>query len=504
MSTETGLPDPSTPIDPGCPASLGKRFVRGAAWSLAGTVAAQGLALLASMLVARLLGREEFGRFDVVNGTVLMLGVFAGMGFGLTATKFVAQYRSSDPERAGRILALSLVFTAGGGGLAALLLAFFANPLAGRVLNAPTLELPLKLAAALLFFTALGGMLNGALAGFEAFRAVAGVNFLRGALIFPLMIVCAWRWGLPGAVLAQALTALVWCAGAFAALNRHRRTYGVRIRCRGMSGELPVLWSYSFPALLGGVLVTPFLWVANALLANRPGGYSDLGLLGAANQWRNVLMLLPTIFTNVTLPIIASGLEQEGNPDTNRVMEISQGLAILSVVPAVVALVFGSDLVLRCYGRDFTGGVPLFALMTAGVGLAGIGNAGNAAIQAHGRMWMAVLMNLSWSAVYMAVVGALVGPWGGLALASGFLAAYAVLVAWGYLYIHRCGLVSRGMLTRTLGASAFVVAVTVPAAFAPTGWRLALLAPVLAVAVTLSYKAWIDPGLRAKIRERFR
>jgi O-antigen/teichoic acid export membrane protein len=467
-------------------------------------VAAQGLALLGSVVVARLLGREEFGRFDVVNGTVLMLGVFAGMGFGLTATKFVAQCRTSDPERAGRILGLSLAFTAVGGGVAALLLVLFARPLADQVLNAPALELPLKLAAALLFFTALGGMLNGALAGFEAFRAVAGVNVLRGALIFPLMLACAWQWGLPGAVLAQTLTSLAWCAAAGAALNRHRRPYGIRVQCRGLRVELPVLWSYSFPALLGGVLVTPFLWLASALLANRPGGYSDLGLLGAANQWRNVLMLLPTIFTNVTLPIIASGLETEGSPDTERVMEISQGLAILSVVPAVVALVFGSDLILRCYGRDFTGGVPLFALMTAGVGIAGIGNAGNAAIQAHGRMWMAVLMNLSWSAVYMAVVAALVGPWGGLALASGFLAAYAVLVAWGYFYIHRSGLVSRGMLTRTLGASAFLVAVTVPSAFIPTDWRLILLVPVLAVAVALSYKVWIDPCLREKIRERFR
>ena len=67
---EAGLPEASP---------LGLRFARGAFWALMGTVVSQGLFLLASMALARLLGKEQFGGFDVINGTVLMFGVFAGL-----------------------------------------------------------------------------------------------------------------------------------------------------------------------------------------------------------------------------------------------------------------------------------------------------------------------------------------------------------------------------------------------------------------------------------------
>src|ERR1022692_3038167 len=42
----------------------------------------------------------------MIQSTVGMLGIFAGLGLGITATKYVAELRSHDPERAGRIIAL--------------------------------------------------------------------------------------------------------------------------------------------------------------------------------------------------------------------------------------------------------------------------------------------------------------------------------------------------------------------------------------------------------------
>jgi len=48
------------------------------------------LALLGWIVVARILGKEEFGQLAIVQSTVGMLGVIAGLGLGLTATKHVA------------------------------------------------------------------------------------------------------------------------------------------------------------------------------------------------------------------------------------------------------------------------------------------------------------------------------------------------------------------------------------------------------------------------------
>ena len=53
----------------------------------------------------------------MIQSTVGMFGVFAGFGLGLTATKHVAEFRQSDPDRAGRIIGLSGLFAIGPGGL---------------------------------------------------------------------------------------------------------------------------------------------------------------------------------------------------------------------------------------------------------------------------------------------------------------------------------------------------------------------------------------------------
>jgi O-antigen/teichoic acid export membrane protein len=159
---------------------LGLRLAKGAFWSLAGALISRGLALLASIIVARILGKEGFGELGIIQSTVGMFGVFAGFGLGMTATKYVAEFRTKNPERAGRVIALSNIVAIVSGGVMSLILVFLAPWLARSTLAAPHLTLFLQIAAGLLFLSALNGAQIGTLAGFEAFRTIAKVNFWAG------------------------------------------------------------------------------------------------------------------------------------------------------------------------------------------------------------------------------------------------------------------------------------------------------------------------------------
>ena len=92
--------------------SLRARFTTAAFWSIAGAVVSRGCVLLASIACARLLGKTGFGELGMIQSTVGVFGIFAGLGLGLTATKFVSEFRDSDPERVGQILGLSSVTAA--------------------------------------------------------------------------------------------------------------------------------------------------------------------------------------------------------------------------------------------------------------------------------------------------------------------------------------------------------------------------------------------------------
>ena len=134
---------------------VGYRLAKGAFWSMAGAVISRGLMLCASIFVARILGKNGFGELGMIQSTVGMFGVFAGFGLGLTATKHVAEFRQSAPDRAGRIIALSALVAVASGGLMALSLFIFAPWLAEHTINAPHLADVLRIGALILFITAL-------------------------------------------------------------------------------------------------------------------------------------------------------------------------------------------------------------------------------------------------------------------------------------------------------------------------------------------------------------
>jgi O-antigen/teichoic acid export membrane protein len=286
--------------------SLDYRLAKGVFWSIAGAVISRGLILIASVLVARMLGKTVFGELGMIRSTVAMFGVFAGFGLGLTATKHVAEFRQSDPDKAGRIIALSNLFAIVSGGLMALGLFIFAPWLAEHTINAPHLAGVLRIGALMLFINALNGAQIGAMAGFEAFKAIARVNLFVGLISFPILVCGAYFGGLIGAVWALSINFGVNWLLNHLALNKEARRYRVPFTFRNCRREISVLWKFSLPAALCGSMVGPVNWACSALLVNQPAGYSEMGIFTAANQWRMAILFIPSLVVQVALPLFSS------------------------------------------------------------------------------------------------------------------------------------------------------------------------------------------------------
>lgn len=238
-----------------------RRLARGAFWTLAGSVAARLLTIPISVILARWMGPSKYGELGVINSSIDLFIVFAGFGLGLTATKHVAELRQSDPERAGRILALSTV-TAGITAAATAIVFFLMAPyLAAHALNAPQLGGPMRISSLVLLLAAINGAQLGGLYGFEAFRATARIQAVIGVINLPLTLVGYWLDGLNGIVWSMvACRSVDWLLRRLALMDAAKQA-GVPFSLRGWTREFPVLWKYSVPALLAGILVAPVNWV---------------------------------------------------------------------------------------------------------------------------------------------------------------------------------------------------------------------------------------------------
>ncbi len=401
-----------------------------------GGVASQLLALAASITVARILGSEVFGEFGMIRSTAMTFGSLATFGLGLTATKHVAELRTSAPERAGRIIVLSGVFAACTGIFMAIVLCLAAMPLAQHALCAPHLAGMVRVGSLVLALSAINAVQTGALAGFEAFRTMTKVSVTVGMVSVPVLVTATYFVGLPGAIWGLIVNLVVFVLLNHFALRSEAAKAGVPLRYATCLREWRVLWSFSLPTALSNMLAAPATWICHALLVNQPGGYVQMGLFNAANQWCMAILFVPQRICMIILPVLSSLASEGRMREYRRTLRasvlLSTGLATAAAVP--IALL--SFWIMRAYGQDFTSGSSALVLLAGSAVFMSAAFVGGQAIISLGKAWYRLAVHVMWSATMLISAGMLLAG-GGTAtqLALANLIAFAVhcIAQYGFL-----------------------------------------------------------------------
>src|SRR6266478_6597819 len=192
--------------------AMRQRIASGAIWSIVGAGFASGLAMAANVLCARFLGSTKFGELAIVLSTTNLFTTLFTSGLSMTASKYVAENRDTDPKRAGTLIGFSWVTSIVVGAATVLLILPLAPWLSREVLNATGLAGAVSLGALVMFFGALNGSQVGALSGLEAFNQVAYGNLVRGIATIVFVTSGAALGGITGALLGYI------AVGAFTAI----------------------------------------------------------------------------------------------------------------------------------------------------------------------------------------------------------------------------------------------------------------------------------------------
>jgi O-antigen/teichoic acid export membrane protein len=415
-------------------APLVRRFAYGAVWNTLATAASRVLMLLAMIYAARVLGRELTGRLGAVQNTMGMFGVFAGCGLGIAATKFVAEFRRTDPARAGRIIAWTQMSAALLGGLFAFGCMVLSPWLSAHVLAEPRLALPLQSAAALVFCNTLQGVQTGALIGFEAFRAVAVVNAIGGLCTIALVTIGTSYAGLDGAVLGLVLTAAIQAIVGQIAIRTVARSEATPLVFHAAWKETGMLVRFSLPVAAAALTVIPTEWAVTAMLTNQPGGYAELGLYSAAGQWFNALLLMPMIVGQAVLPMLSERWSHGDRRGFVRLLFLAMASNAAVVFPLVVAGWFGSGWLMTQMGAEFADGTGVLCiLLTTTLVMALVAPVGNS-LQASGRSGISLMLNLAWAVTYFTLAWWFVSS-GAEGIAWARLLAYCAHLVWVSAYV---------------------------------------------------------------------
>lgn len=378
---------------------IGSRIARGAFWSLSGSLISQGLMLTASVLVARILGKAEYGELGMIRSTVNMFSVFAGFGLGVTATKYVAEFYLSDKSRTGRIIGMSTLFAGTMGAIIALILLVVAPLIATRTINAPHLVNEIRFSAIMLFFSSLNGAQTGALAGFQAFKTIAKVNLFSGLFSLPIQIGFTYFFGLSGSVIGFGLNFLLLWILNIIAVRKESISAGIVVNYSAAWNEWPILYKFSLPALLSGLMVTPVIWGCNAMLVNQPHGYEEMALFDAANQWRSIILFIPAALAQIVLPLLSGSATNQNL--FNRILKYNIIINFSVSLLMAICISLLSSFIMKFYGIGFKAGNIVLIIMTFSTILISINNVIGQAIAGKGQMWFGLILNAIWGIILL-------------------------------------------------------------------------------------------------------
>ena len=447
-----------TAVDAACPpflriykarieaSPLGYRLARGAFWSLAGSMISRGLGLLSGILVARMLGKYDFGRFGMIQSTVGMFSTFAGFGMGLTANKHVAEFRRTDPARAGRLIVLSRLVAWATGSLMTIALVILAPWLANHTLASPTMAGLLRAGALMLLLGGVNGAQIGALSGLEGFKTIARVSLFGGILSFPITVVGTWWAGVTGAVWAQVAALAVNCFVNFLALRHETQRAGIPIAFRKLNREWSILWRFSLPAVLAASMTGPVSWATSALLANQADGYSQLGIYNAVLRIKIVPEIVLGILMAPLLPVLAERYSARDTAGYNKTAYAAFSLSLLATLPLGLVQLAVPSLTMLPYGQTYAGHREVVQWFMLDLAVIGSFNPMAAILASMNKMWFGFTYNLIWGALYAMEAWWLIPRYGALGLVAALTSSHLLMLGPTLYYMYRtekaflCGL----------------------------------------------------------------
>jgi len=357
-------------------------------WSLVGSTIGRGLSLIAGILVARFLGKEIYGEYGIIKTTLIYIEIFSTFGLGYTATKYIADYKKTNPEKVSSVCKAALKITLLTSGLMALVVLMFAKKIA-YIIDAPHLYNTLRITAAGIIVNAINIAQIGVLSGFAEFKVIARNTTISGIVTFILTATLTYIWGLNGAVIA-----LVLSYGTQCLLNN------ISVRALVKQYEKPIgsqkelyqeLLAFSFPIALQESLYSITSWVISFMLI-KLAGYGELGLYSAAGQWAAIISFIPGILRNVTLSHLASNMtDQFAHDKTMRAMLL---VNILSTAVMFLGIVIFQNLICSFYGETFVGLKPVLLVLTFNTICSNASNVYVQEFMAQGKNWFVLVCKM--------------------------------------------------------------------------------------------------------------
>ncbi len=415
--------------------ALVKRISNAAKWSFIGAICQNALMLLIGIVCIHILGKEIFGKLGIIRSTIQIFIVLGAVGMGATATKFIADYHDKDLNTLKSIYSIVNVISFCAGFISLILVLLLAPKIA-IYLKDYSLTSAIRIGGLLLFFTIINSVQNGILSGLEQFKQIAFNTIIGSIAEFIFIILGAYLFSLYGALLGYGIGFIALSILNHISVRENLKPLNIKFSFKNVHLTLlKKLVFFSVPLMLSSLLVSPVMWFAQSLVA-RSTNFSEIAIYSVADQWRMVLLFVPSALSRIVLPIL-SNLYSDNNMESYlKALKYNIILNMSATVVSFIGLLLLSSFLLKLYGLEKIAIYPILILGASTI-FASIANVVGHAITSRAKTWIGFGFNLLWGIMIILFTILFLNLFAGaLSLALAVLISYILHTIFQSIYFY--------------------------------------------------------------------
>jgi O-antigen/teichoic acid export membrane protein len=352
----------------------------------------QAATLLAGVLVASAIGAREFGTYSFFQGTLTNWSQATSLSSGLLATRYLAGYARTDTRLAGEVYGYCTAMTLIAGSIGGLVLFLTRGSLIQNVGDANSFRIGMIAVAFILPLLSLTLFQTGALVGLEKYSAQAKLSVFQAVAFIFGPFVGAQLDGAIGATIGLVIAITVRFVSQRIVLAHAAASLGIRSSYTNFSVMARLFFRFALPASLTGLSTGASLWLSTLILLEQPGGPRYVGLFGAAQYFRLLVLFIPVQLSTIGVALLTRHLTSGAHARFEALLRA--GTILTAVISLVVAglLALAAPHVLRLFGTDFLAASDLARILLASAVIEATAGALYQALPSREQMWRSFLL----------------------------------------------------------------------------------------------------------------
>jgi O-antigen/teichoic acid export membrane protein len=359
-------------------AKVAKQSVKSSVIIAAGNISSMVFLLVGSLVVARLLGPQEYGIYSLALALPLFLQILVGFGVNTAIYRFTAYHLAKGEVATARRMTMSaiLFYLLSGSGLTVLSIGL-AGSISSTLLNRPFLTLYVEAASILILGQALFNFLTPAFVGWHAPHQDAFWTIMQAVIKLAVSVfLILLGFGVLGALIGYVLASLL--AGIFGIVvlyfTKLRRNVKVNNNETGalstwnfgnFKSDVKIMVKYGMPSYIGNIILVISQQPVMAIILSYIATNAIIGYYAAAGGITQGIVSISSALTPAFYTAFAS-LDGMGS---NLGTAFKYGIKYVSyfLMPLIFFIFSTSSILIQIlYGRAYLPSTPFLEILTLG------------------------------------------------------------------------------------------------------------------------------------------